>query len=378
MISPIRGIYAHVPFCTRICGYCDFYVRPVERGAGEPLVAALLQELAYFRARHALQIETIFVGGGTPTTLPPELLLQLLKSLRSAAADTAALEFSIEANPATVSPRVAAMLAEAGVTRVSIGAQSFDAGELVTLERTHSPRRIAETVTRCRAAGIAQVSLDLIYAVPGQDLSSWRKNLAAAIALGPDHISCYALTYETGTPFHQRLESGSLRRADNSLEADMFDAAIDELAAAGFEQYEISNFARPGSACRHNMVYWNNDSHIGLGPSACGFVAGVRYRNAPDLAAWAAAVQRGDTARVSEEELPRERRIREAAMLRLRTRAGIELREFGQRYSCDPLSLFVEPIKRNLDRGLLEVDGRRIRLSRAGMLLGDRVLADFL
>lgn len=376
--APIASMYVHVPFCTTICGYCDFYVQRVQRGAADPLVDALLRELASYQTQRNLNLNTIFVGGGTPTTLAPDTLRRLLSSLRAAAGAEAGLEFSIEVNPATVSPRVAGVLAETGVTRVSIGAQSFHPQELVALERTHTPQRIAETVARCRAVGIPQVSLDLIYSIPGQTLAAWRANLAAAIALRPDHISCYALTYEENTPFHRRLQAGDLQRTPNDLEADMFEATIDDLAAAGFVQYEISNFARPGCECRHNLTYWHNDSYIGLGPSACGYVDGVRYKNVPDLAGYVSAIESGASVWVSEEALSPKARAREAAMLRLRLRTGIDREDFQRRYGLDPFAFFFDAIGRNVSAGLLQQDEFGIRLTRAGLLLADRVARDFL
>lgn len=376
--AAIPSLYVHVPFCTTICGYCDFYVRRVQRGAADPLVDALLRELAGYQTHWKLDLKTIFVGGGTPTTLAPDTLRRLLSSLRAVAPADADLEFSIEVNPATVSPRVADVLAETGVTRVSIGAQSFDLRELLALERTHTPQRITDTVARCRAVGIPQISLDLIYSIPGQTLPTWRSNLAAAIALQPDHISCYALTYEENTPFHRRLQAGDLQRTPNDLEADMFDATIDDLATAGYAQYEISNFARPGCECRHNLTYWHNDSYLGLGPSACGYLDGVRYKNVPDLAAYASAIESGATAWASEETLLPEPRACEAAMLRLRLRSGINRDDFQRRYSLDPFAFFSEAIKRNVAAGLIEQDEVGVRLTRAGLLLADRVARDFL
>lgn len=376
--SDVAGLYAHVPYCHSICGYCDFYSEVLDRGGTGRLVAALLAELEQARSAHRVRPETLFVGGGTPTTLPPDELRRLLAGLRACAADAALLEFTVEANPATVTPEIADVLAAAGVTRVSIGAQSFDRSELRVLERIHRPEQVAETVRCVRAAGIREVNLDLIFAVPGQSLESWLRNLHQALELGVDHLSCYGLTYEKGTPLFDQLASGQVRRADADLEADMYEATLDALAAAGFEHYEISNFARPGRRCRHNLLYWRNEPHLGLGPSAAGFVGELRYRNVPDTAEYVRSVEAGRRPRVQQERLSREHRARETMMLQLRLIEGVPRGEFRRRFGGDPAEIFAEVVERHVALGLLSVTDERIALTRRGLLLADSVIADFL
>jgi oxygen-independent coproporphyrinogen-3 oxidase len=376
--EPIRAAYIHVPYCHTICGYCDFYSQVLDRGGVGPLVDALLTELEAAGCQIPLAFETVFVGGGTPTTLPADPLRRLLAALAERADLQAELEFTVEANPATVTAPIAACLAGAGVTRVSIGAQSFDAGELRVLERIHQPVQVAQTVRTARSAGIGQVSLDLIFGIPGQTLDAWRRNLDAALALAPDHLSCYALMYEPGTPLYDQLHSGLVRRADPDLEADMYLLAIDHLAAAGFRHYEISNFARPGCECRHNLVYWRNECYLGVGPSACGFIDGVRYKNVADTAEYVRAVQSGRSPRVEEERLTPSRRAHETAMLELRLTDGIDARAFARRHSVEPRELFASAIQRHASLGLIESDERGVRLTRRGLLVADSVIADFL
>ena len=377
MSGPVRALYVHVPFCHTICGYCDFYSVVYDRKAIAPLVDALLTELELVRAHHDLAIETIFVGGGTPTTLPPQQLARLLTALRAAITSDDP-EFTVEANPATVSPEIARVLADGGVNRVSIGAQSFNASELVVLERIHKPAQVAQTLESIRAAGIEHLNLDLIFAIPGQSLDSWRRNLRSAIELGVEHLSCYALTYEPETPLFERLQSGRVHPCDNSLEADMYEATIDDLAAAGFEHYEISNFARPGRRCRHNLIYWRNEHYVGIGPAAAGFVEGRRSKNAPDLAAYVRAIEAGQSACVESEQRDRDGQARETMMLGLRLIHGVEHSRFSARFGVPPRKAFAAAVAQHERSGLLRVDEHSIRLSRRGLLLADTVIADFL
>jgi oxygen-independent coproporphyrinogen-3 oxidase len=375
---PIRAVYVHVPFCHHLCAYCDFYSVVPDPPAVGPLVDALLRELDDSAEQHDLAVETVFVGGGTPTTLPAEDLRRLLGRLRSHTQDSRELEFTVEANPATVTAEIAEVLAEVGVTRLSIGAQSFEPDELRLLERTHTPPQVAETVAACRRAGVRQISLDLMFGIPGQTLESWCAGLDLALALEPEHLSCYALTYEPGTRLTRRLEAGTVIRVDPDLEATMYEWAIDRLAAAGYGHYEVSNFARPGCRCRHNLVYWHNEPYLGIGPSAAGLVGGVRYKNAADVAGYTAAVRAGRSPRAQEERLSRDGRARETAMLELRLTEGIDRERFAERFGDDPATFFAEAVEHHAERGLLELTDTHLRLTRAGLLLADSVIVDFL
>lgn len=372
----IRSLYVHVPFCQTICGYCDFYSQVLDRGSVTPLVDSLLRELDLHAEQYDLQLDTIFVGGGTPTVLPPADLLRLLSRIRELAAP--GCEFTVEANPATVTPQIADALAAGGVNRVSIGAQSFDRNELRVLERIHQPAQVGETVARVRSVGIQQVNLDLIFAIPGQNPARWQSNLAAALELQPTHLSCYGLTYEKGTPLFDQWQSGVVKRVDEDAEAAMFESTIDTLAAAGLAQYEISNFARSGAQCRHNLVYWRNEPALGVGPSAAGFDGEVRYKNIPDTAAYVRALNANTPPRLEAERLSFDRRMRETAMLGLRLIDGVGRESFAGRFGHDPLTLFDDGGKRFIEAGLLEMDNSRIRLTRRGLLLSDTVMAALL
>lgn len=375
---PIRAVYVHVPFCRRLCGYCDFYsVVPDQLTIG-PLIDALLREIDDFDAQYLLAVETIFVGGGTPTALPPDELGRLLARLRQLPSGADQLEFTVEANPETVTPRVAEILAAEGANRVSIGAQSFNPAELAVLDRSHAPRHVADTVASCRQAGLAEINLDLIFAIPGQTLQSWLASLAAAIALRPEHLSCYSLTFEPGTRLFEQLQAGEIHRVDEDLDARLYEHTIDTLADAGYEHYEISNFARPGHRCRHNLACWHNQPYLGIGPAAAGFVDGVRYQNVADVRAYAEAVSAGRRPWAESEPRSREQQARETAMLELRLAEGIERRRFTRSFGRDPVQFFDEAVRRNRSRGLLEVTDTHLCLTRAGLMLADRVIADFL
>ncbi|MGE3180848.1 MAG: radical SAM family heme chaperone HemW [Phycisphaerae bacterium] len=377
-LADLRSLYVHVPFCHTICGYCDFYSEVYDKKAVGALVDALLAELARCAETAELQFDTIFVGGGTPTTLPVPLLSRLMSTLRGFCVPDATIEFTSEANPATVTPQVAEALVASGVNRISIGAQSFNKSELAVLERIHDPRQVVETIQNARAAGIENINVDLIFAVPGQTLASWRDNLRNAIDLGTRHLSCYGLTFESGTPLFDQRARGEIQQVDDGLEADMYEATIADLAAAGFAQYEISNFARPGYECRHNLRYWTNAPYLAIGPSACGFVDNVRYKNVPDTAAYVSAVRRGKSPRIEEETLDLADQARDAAWLELRLLRGIDRTSFAQRYGEDPSVRFATAIQKNLVAGLIEMDEASIRLTRSGLLLANRVMADIL
>ncbi|MCH7884382.1 MAG: radical SAM family heme chaperone HemW, partial [Planctomycetes bacterium] len=280
------GLYLHVPFCETKCGYCDFFSVALKDRDTAPLIERLIRELGSRLADPHPTIRTIFCGGGTPTILPADRLNRLLQSITAAVSMAEVVEFTVEANPATLDDQKVAMLVAAGVDRVSMGAQSFFPEELATLERLHSPDDIAPSVSVLRRHGMSQINLDLMFGIPGQTLDTWSRSLDRAIELEPDHIACYGLMYEPGTRLTAQRRRGVVRPCADSLEADLYLYAIDALANAGYRQYEISNFARPGCECRHNLIYWRNLPYIGVGPSAVGCLHGKRYKNVADVAGY--------------------------------------------------------------------------------------------
>lgn len=375
--GPGMGLYVHVPFCTVKCGYCDFYSHANTPDAFAPLIDALLVELDQATASNSSRVETIFVGGGTPTVLPPPLLDRLIQRLGAISRRDNAVEFTVEANPATVDDEKAAILASAGVDRVSMGAQSFNTAELRMLDRTHQPADVAASMKILQRAGLTRFNLDLIFGIPGQTLESWLASLHAAIDLEAEHLSCYGLTYEPDTPLRRSLDAGHTTPLDEDLEARMYLAAIDTLSAAGYRQYEISNHAMPNRECRHNLRYWYNLPGIGMGPAAASYVDGRRWRNLPDTAEYIRRIRRGESPAIDLEHLSSLRRAGETAMLALRLNEGIQRERFHQTTGYDPFDLFARQIREHTSAGLLRVDHDRIALTRRGLLLADAVIGDF-
>jgi oxygen-independent coproporphyrinogen III oxidase len=372
------GLYIHVPFCPRKCGYCDFYSIVPSGSQAEDLVDAMLVELDRVFAEHDPHVETIFVGGGTPTSLSEAALGRLAIRLRRVVDLHHPVEFSVEANPVSLNELKAALLREAGVTRISMGAQSFDRGELRALDRLHAPEDITAGVELVRRCGFEHFNLDLIFGVPGQTLQTWADSLRRTVELGPDHVACYGLTYEPGTPLTRRRDEGTVIPADEDLETDMYLFTIDFLAEAGYEQYEISNFARPGGRCRHNLRYWHNQPGLGIGPAAASYLAGRRWRNVAGVDDYVRCIRAGTSTVIDLEALSPLERAGEAAMLRLRTVEGIRYEEFREQTGFDPRQLFAEAIRQHVESGLMRATCDRVALSRKGLPLADAVIRDFL
>lgn len=372
------GLYVHVPFCPRKCGYCDFYSITPSDSLVRDYIDAVLTELDAALADNRLHVETIFVGGGTPSFLPESSLARLMGRLAHISRTHHPIEFSVEVNPASLTGDKAALLRQAGVTRISMGAQSFVGAELQMLDRLHGPDDIAAGVELVRRVGFEHLNLDLIFGIPGQTLRTWSQSLDAAVDLGPDHVACYGLTYEPGTPLTLRRDSGQITPLDEDLETEMYLQAIDRLAASGFQQYEISNFARPGGQCRHNLRYWRGQPGIGVGPAAAGYLDGCRWRNVVSVADYVGRIRSGQATAVDVERLDPLGRAGEAAMLRLRMTDGIRCEEFQALTGYDPRALFADAIENHIRTGLLTVDHNQIALTRKGLPLADAVVRDFL
>ncbi len=368
-----RAAYVHVPFCAHHCGYCDFAIVTGQDHLTESYLDALAAELATLAGPQPVQ--TLFVGGGTPTHLTAnqlERLLTLVLGWLPLAAGEGT-EFSIECNPDTLTADKIAVLADHGVNRVSLGAQSFHADLLAMLERAHKAEEIARAVERVRQR-IDNVSLDLIFGVPGQTECLWRSDLARALALKPDHLSTYGLTYEKGTPLWKRRRSGRLQPLDEDAELALYALAIDTLEAAGFEHYEISNFARPGRRCRHNQTYWANEAYFGFGMGAARYVLGRRETNTRDLRRYLRQALSGKSVTQQSEELPPEQRARETLAVQLRRAEGIDRAAFHLQTEFDLDAVAGPTLARLVDQGYLADDGARVRLTRRGKYVADAVI----
>ncbi|MCA9289776.1 MAG: radical SAM family heme chaperone HemW [Phycisphaerales bacterium] len=368
----LRGAYLHVPFCFHKCHYCDFYSIVDNRDRQDAFVDRMTIELDAAADRFTRPLESIFVGGGTPTLLPPERWRRLFEAIHRALPRDDRTEFSIEANPETVTDDLARTLAAGGVNRASIGAQSFDPRHLKTLERWHDPDNVGRSVRILRDAGITNVNIDLIFAIPGQTLAEWQFELDAALALDPTHLSCYGLTYEPNTAMTARLRAGRFEPASEDLEAAMYEMTLDRLADAGFEQYEISNWARPGRTCRHNLLYWRNEHWWPFGPAAAGHVAGRRWRNVPRLGDY---LDVGPLPPITDvEHLDRRGRVGEQLMLGFRLREGIAESSLHEWLADAPDRRAT--VDGALRDGLLERHDGAVRFTRRGMLVADSVLSD--
>lgn len=389
-VVDVEGLYVHIPFCFHKCHYCDFYsiTRQTPRRMGR-YVDLVLREAENW-TKHAqgptVRPRTIFFGGGTPTLLPVDQMRRLILGLRARFDFSLAHEiigeitgeFTVEANPATLSSDFAVMLREVGVDRLSFGAQSFDRAELASLERHHDPDDVLRSLAIARAAGFARLNVDLIYAIPGQTLAKWSESLEQAIALNTPHLSCYGLTFESNTPIAVKQRLGTMIPIEESLELEMMHFTRRRLAEVGRPAYEISNYAVAGEACRHNLVYWTGGNYIGLGPSAASHVSGWRWKNRPHLGEWENAIEADRLPAADVEQLTPDQRAGELAMLLLRLTDGLNFDVFADRTGRDARQLFIRQIDQLLPTGLITVDERAIRLTDRGLSVADAVAAEFL
>ena len=367
--SPAQALYIHIPFCFHKCHYCDFYSLVDTRDRQAPFTDRLIAEMGEL-APHAGPLTSIFVGGGTPTLLRADLWQRLLAALHDRF-DLTGAEFTVECNPETATPELFNVLVAGGVNRISIGAQSFDERHLKTLERWHNPANVGRAVELARAAGIGRQSIDLIFAIPGQTLAQWQADLEQALALGVTHLSCYALTYEPNTAMTARLNRGDFAPADEDLEADMLECTLGTLRSAGYDRYEVSNYAMPGDECRHNLAYWRQEQWLAAGPSASGHVAGWRWKNVPRLDSYLGdPLATGLPPAVDVEPPDPIRAMAERIMTGLRLREGIDASDL-------PAPLLSEAQRQRV-AGNLEIDGSRLRLTDRGMMLADGIAAAFM
>lgn len=373
-------VYVHIPFCTVKCGYCDFNAYAGMDALKEAYAAALLGEIeAYSGLLAGHRVTSIAFGGGTPSEIAPAAIVRTIAAIRGCGAFDAGAEVSLEANPGTIPGGALAALRAGGVTRLSLGAQSFDGEELAFLDRVHSAAATAAAVRGARRAGFESVGLDLIYGLPGHTGERWRSTLERAFALEPDHLSLYALTVEEGTALARRVDRREVALPGDDAVADLYELATDVLAAAGFAQYELSNWARPGHESRHNQVYWTDGDYLGIGAGAHGYVDGRRYENVahprayvehmrshPGVQPVADAYEPGCATAMSD-----------WFALRLRRLAGFAPVEFASRFGITLLEAAGEPLAEVRAAGLVEV-GDPVRLSRRGRLLHGEVAARFL
>ncbi len=369
------GVYVHLPFCPYICPYCDFAKWAWDDARAARYLDALRAEIA---AAPPVRARTLFFGGGTPSLYDPAVIADLIARVRVRFALPPDAEVTVEANP---DPSLAARipgLREAGVNRLSIGVQSFDARELRVLGRRHTAQDVRNAVATARAAGFANVSLDLIFGVPGQTTESWNATLDAAVALDVEHVSCYGLTVEAGTPYATWFARDPSAFADDAFEARLYSIAIDRLRGAGYEQYEISNWAKPGFRSQHNALYWANESYLGLGVGAASYLGGTRATHVRELGAYVDAALAGEPIPGESERLEGAKRAGEAIMLALRTAEGVDIARFRERYGIDMGGTYGTVIGELVEAGMLVSDASHVRLTERGRFVANDVCGAFL
>ena len=368
------GIYVHVPFCSVRCGYCDFNTYTAdELGEGATRASYADTAIAEIEQAHAAmgdrQVDTVFFGGGTPTQLPADDLVRVLRAIDDRFGLAPGAEVTTEANPDSVDPRSLATLRAGGFNRISFGVQSAVPHVLATLDRTHDPERVPEAVQWAREAGFEQLSVDLIYGTPGESLEDWRTSVEHALALQPDHVSAYALIVEDGTAFARQVRRGEVTMPDDDETADKYMLADDLLTAAGFGWYELSNWARDEAArCQHNVLYWNSDDWFGIGPGAHSHVSGERWWNVKHPAAYAQRLAAGESPRMDGESIDADTAHVERVMLQTRLRSGYPVADLG-RSSQDKLPELVR-------RDLITLTDDRLVLTLTGRLLADAVVRE--
>jgi len=376
-------LYLHIPFCRRKCPYCAFVSRESAAADLDGYAETLLAEMCL--AARAFGVEkplaSVYFGGGTPSLLDPSQVARLLERAASLFGLGQRSEITLEANPGTVDRERLAAFRSAGVNRLSLGVQSFADPMLATLGRIHSATEAGDAFLAARAAGFDNIGIDLIHALPGQTLPLWRRELEQALALGPEHISVYGLTVEEGTPFATRYGEDSPLLPDEDLAAAMFEEADDLLTVAGYEHYEIANYALPGRRSDHNSGYWRRDGYLGLGCGAHSFLRqgyGVRFGNPADLDAYVRAIAQGRLPHQDKQSLTRQDAMAEFMFLGLRMADGIKGDEFGREFGVGLDEIFGKEVSKLTAVGLLGSAGNRIRLTRRGMLLSNQVFSHFL
>ena len=369
------SIYIHIPFCVKKCQYCDFLSAPADSRAQEVYLRALKQEIREQAARYReYEVQTVFIGGGTPTAVPCENLCEVLKTVFSFYRMNPHAEISMEANPGTVTKEALLSYRKAGINRISIGLQSADDVELKLLGRIHTYRDFQQTYRWAQEAGFTNINLDIMSALPGQSVENYKKTLETVLSLKPQHISAYSLIIEEGTPFASR----TLKLPDEDTEYNMYEATVRILGEYGFEQYEISNYAKKGRECRHNVGYWIRQDYLGFGLGASSLYGKERFANIPDMKKYMENSRTPEKIREKEPPLTREDEMAEFMFLGLRMTRGISKAEFERQFGSEIDAIYGDVLRKYKSMGLLLEENGRIFLSREGIHVSNSVMADFL
>jgi len=376
-----RGVYIHIPFCHQICNYCDFNKVFFKNQPVDEYIEALGREMELTVAEMPgafTNIETIFPGGGTPTALSAQQIEKLLSLITKHISMSSVKEFSSEANPDELTIDKLQALYNGGVNRLSMGVQSFDQSLLTKIGRTHSNEHVYETIQNAKNVGFKNISIDLMYGLPGQTMEQWQDTLEKALALKLPHYSAYSLIVEPKTIFYIQYAKGKLHLPTEDLETDMYSVLMDTMEAHGLKQYEISNFANEGYESTHNKIYWDNDEYAGFGAGAHGYLEGVRYSNVAPIKKYIETVMAGERPLLHEHEVTGEEKLEEQMFLGLRKSAGVMHEEFETKFGQPMLSIYKEIIDRLQEERLIEMDSEGIRLTRKGRFIGNEVFQRFL
>ena len=373
MTSSPFGLYLHIPFCRQRCDFCGFYLEIYRENHAETFVRSLMHEIGLsgqLQVAAGRPIQSVYFGGGTPTALAATQLTAILSEVRKHFTLTSDCEITVEAHPSTISEQDLAQLYQAGVTRMSFGAESMEDGDLARIGRPGAVSETVTAVTQARAVGFTNINLDLMYGLPGQSLVDWKRTLAHCLTLEPAHLSVYALTVEEDTRLASNIQRQLSPAPDEGLQIEMDEATQQMLSDAGYERYEVSNYAKPGYACRHNLLYWTNGEYLGFGPSAQSYLDGTRFGNVADLAVYdrslmASRLPIEERTRLSEEE-----QLRDAVIFGLRLIRGIPSQNLHQHAANYRRATITEEL---LAQQLIEVDGERSRLSARGLLQADTI-----
>lgn len=367
-----KGLYVHIPFCRQKCLYCDFYSVSYNEKIADAYVSILLKQINDLD----MDFSTIYMGGGTPSILNAELLAKLLSGLKKFVKEN--IEFTIEINPESINGEKLRLFLDKGVNRISIGVQSFDDKKLKMLSRIHSAEQALEAIRLSKKSGFKNISIDMIFGVSGENLKAWQAELTKAVAFGVQHISCYSLSYEKDTPLFIMREKKEVAPIDDEVMAEMYRYTMSYLPDKGFNHYEVSSFSKPGFECRHNLNYWDNNSYVGLGPSAVSYIDGVRSENIRDAEEYIDRFKKGVSVIAYKEKLSALRMAKETAGVKIRTKQGIDYEWFKNKTGFDFLEIEKEALKELIDNGLIKMDQKKARLTQRGFLFSDTVSSAFL
>lgn len=374
MLKKPTSAYVHIPFCTQICYYCDFSKVFIKNQPVDAYLQALIRE---FRSYDITELRTLYIGGGTPTSISAVQLDYLLTELSRDLNLNTLEEFTIEANPGDLTVDKIEVLQKSAVNRVSLGVQTFNDKHLKRIGRSHNEAQIYSTIDALKTAGFQNISIDLIYALPGQTMDDVRSNVAKALSLNIPHLSLYSLILEHHTVFMNKMRRGKLHLPTEDLEAEMFEYIISEMERNGFEHYEISNFTKPGFESRHNLMYWDNVEYYGVGAGASGYLDGIRYRNRGPIQHYLKGVSEGN-ARLSEEVLSKNEMMEEELFLSLRKKEGVSIGKFEQKFGTSFEKRYGQIVQELQSDGLLKENNGFIQMTKKGLFLGDTVAEKFI